>query len=169
MEYLLEAMPRILERYPKATIVHAGPREAIGESAYMRKLEPLFQKFHRQYVPVGTLNSQEMAAFFAACDVTTLPSINSTETFGLVQIESMMCGTPVVASDLPGVRVPTQLTGMGRTVPIRDSVGLAEGILEVLDHRQDYIRPRAEIADQFSPDVVAEKYEAMFEELQRRK
>ena len=38
----------------------------------------------------------------------------------------MMCGTPVVASALPGVRMPTQMTGMGRTVPIKDSAALAE-------------------------------------------
>jgi len=168
MEYLLDALPQILQKYPNATIVHAGPREAIGESSYMRKLEPLFQKFHRQYVHVGTLNSREMAAFFAACDVTTLPSINSTETFGLVQIESMMCGTPVVASNLPGVRMPTQITGMGRVVAIGDSNALAEGLLEVLDNRATYLRPRDQIAAQFSPDVVAEKYEVLFEGLRRK-
>jgi glycosyltransferase involved in cell wall biosynthesis len=86
----------------------------------------------------------------------------------LVQIESMMCGTPVVASNLPGVRMPTQMTGMGRVVPIRDSAALAEGILDVLDNREKYIRPRAEIAAQFSPNAVAEKYEALFEELKRK-
>lgn len=166
MEYLLEALPRVMEKFPEALIVHAGPREAIGESAYMSKLEPLFERFHRQYVHVGTLNSRQMATFFAACKVTTLPSINSTETFGLVQIESMMCGTPVVASDLPGVRVPTRLTGMGRVVPIRDSHGLADGLLDVLSNREAYVRPRSEIAAQFSPNVVAEKYESLFEGLQ---
>jgi glycosyltransferase involved in cell wall biosynthesis len=168
MEYLLEALPRVMERFPDVIIVHAGPREAIGESAYMRKLEPLFERFHRQYVHVGTLNPRQMATFFAACQVTTLPSINSTETFGLVQIESMLCGTPVVASDLPGVRMPTALTGMGRVVPIRDSHGLADGLLDVLTNRAKYIRPRAEIAAQFSPDVVAEKYESLFEGLRQR-
>lgn len=169
MEYLLEALPRIMEKYPNVTILHAGPHEAIGESAYLRKLAPLFQRFHRQYVHVGTLNSTEMAAFFAACAVTVLPSINSTETFGLVQIESMMCGTPVVASNLPGVRMPTKMTGMGRVVPLRDSAALAEGLLAVLDNRESYLRPRAEIAAQFSPDVVAERYEALFEELKRKR
>jgi glycosyltransferase involved in cell wall biosynthesis len=87
----------------------------------------------------------------------------------LVQIESMMCGTPVVASDLPGVRQPTLMTGMGRTVPIKNSVSLAEAILDVLDNKQKYIRPRAEIASMFSPDSVAQKYEALFEELLRKR
>lgn len=169
IEYLLESLPQIADKYPAVTIVHAGPREAIGESAYLRKLEPLFEKHAERYVHVGTLNSRQMAAFFRACDVTTLPSINSTETFGLVQIESMLCGTPVVASDLPGVRMPTRMTGMGRTAPIRNSAALAEAILDVLANRPNYVRPRAEIAAQFSPDAVAEKYEALFEELRSKR
>ena len=158
-----------MEKYPNVVIVHAGPREAIGESAYPRKLEPLLEKYRDHYVHVGTLNAKQMATFFRACHVTTLPSINSTETFGLVQIESMMCGTPVVASNLPGVRQPTTMTGMGRTAPICDSAALAESIIEILDHRQKYVRPRAEIADMFSPDAVAEKYEVLFEELKRKR
>ncbi|MBI3240704.1 MAG: glycosyltransferase family 4 protein [Chloroflexi bacterium] len=169
IEYLLEALPGIMTKYPNVVVVHAGPREAIGESAYLRKLEPLLEKYRDHYVHVGTLNAKGMAAFFKACHVTTLPSINSTETFGLVQIESMMCGTPVVASDLPGVRQPTTMTGMGRVASICDSVALAEAILDVLDHREKYLRPRAEIADVFSPDAVAARYEALFEELKHRR
>ncbi len=169
VEYLLEALPRILDKYPNAVIVHAGPFEAIGHSAYVRRIEPLLERYKRHYVHVGTLDPKEMATFFRACHVTALPSINSTETFGLVQIESMMCGTPVVASDLPGVRQPTAMTGMGRTVPIRDSAALAEALIEVLDNREKYIRPRETIAAQFSPEAVAEKYEALYEELKRRK
>jgi glycosyltransferase involved in cell wall biosynthesis len=169
IEYLLESLPQVAQKYPTVTIVHAGPREAIGESAYLRRLEPLFEKYAEQYVHVGTLNPRQMAAFFRVCDVTALPSINSTETFGLVQVESMLCGTPVVASDLPGVRMPTRMTGMGRTTPIRDSAALAEALLDVLANRSNYVRPRAEIAARFSPDAVAEKYEALFEELQRKR
>jgi glycosyltransferase involved in cell wall biosynthesis len=81
----------------------------------------------------------------------------------------MLCGTPVVASDLPGVRVPTGLTGMGRTAPVRDSQALAEALVDVLAHREKYLRPREAIAAQFSPEAVAEKYEALFEELKRRR
>ncbi len=169
IEYLLEALPRIMAKYPSVTIVHAGPREAIGESAYLRKLEPLLEKYRDHYVHVGTLNPKQMATFFRACHVTALPSINSTETFGLVQIESMLCGTPSVASDLPGVRQPTAMTGMGRTAPICNSEALAEAILDVLDNRQKYIRPREAIAGIFSPDAVAERYEALFEELRRKR
>ena len=54
-----------------------------------------------------------MGSFYTCIDVLVVPSINSTEAFGLVQVEAMMMGVPVVASDLPGVRVPVQKQGWG--------------------------------------------------------
>ena len=169
VEYLLEAMPRILERCPGARVVHAGPKEAIGENAYMQKLERLIEPLREHYTYVGTLTPEQMAVFFSCCDVHVLPSVNSTETFGLVQIEAALCGTPTVASALPGVRVPTQMTGMGRTVPPRDSAALAEAILEVVEHRPNYVRPRGPIAAQFSPDTTAARYEDLFRQLLNQK
>ena len=106
-----------------------------------------------------------MANFYRACDVTVLPSVNSTESFGLVQIESMICGTPVVASDLPGVRQPVQMTGMGKIVPIRDSTTLAQAILEVIDQPQSFQGDPEAIAGRFAPVAAAERYERLFHEL----
>ena len=106
-----------------------------------------------------------MATFFSTCDVTVLPSLNSTESFGLVQVEAMLCGTPSIASDLPGVRVPPQSTGMGEVVPVGDSAALAEAIIRVLDDRARYVRPRAEIEAMYSTPRTAELYEELFEEL----
>ena len=96
-----------------------------------------------------------------------MPSLNSTESFGLVQVEAMLCGVPCVASDLPGVRQPIQQTGMGEIAPIGDAEGLAGAILQVLDHRDAYIRPREEIAERFSTERTVQGYIALFEDLLR--
>lgn len=165
VEYLLEALPRIAEHYPGAMILHAGPRDAIGEQAYLQKLKPLLEKNQDRYLWVGSLAPAELAAFFACCDVHVVASVNNTETFGLVQVEAALCGTPSVASALPGVRMPTQMTGMGRTFPPRDAAALAEAIIEVIDQREKFVKPRAEISAQFAPDVTAAHYETLFNEL----
>jgi len=94
-----------------------------------------------------------------------VPSLNSTESFGLVQVEAMLCGTPSIASNLPGVRVPPQSTGMGEVVPIGDSPALAKAIIRILDSRERYIRPRADIEAMYSTPRTAEFYEQLFEEL----
>jgi glycosyltransferase involved in cell wall biosynthesis len=106
-----------------------------------------------------------MATFFSACDVNVLPSVNSTESFGLVQVESMLCGTPVVATDLPGVRMPIQTTKMGRIVPARDAQALAEAVVEIIQHRQQYVQPRETIEHHFPLEMTVKRYESLFEKL----
>jgi glycosyltransferase involved in cell wall biosynthesis len=91
--------------------------------------------------------------------------LNSTETFGLVQVEAMLCGTPTVASNLPGVRQPPLMTGMGKVVPVGDAVALADAILEIIAHRAHYVRPRADIAALFSTERTVIEYERLFRQL----
>jgi glycosyltransferase involved in cell wall biosynthesis len=170
VEYLLEAAPTILEKYPGTRFLFAGQCEnVLGERAYERKIAPLLTALGDRWTFLGVLEPDAMAAFFKSCDVTVLPSINSTETFGLVQIESMICGTPVVAAGLPGVREPVRITGMGRIVPPRDPAHLAEAVLEVLGNRSQFIQPAGKIIEMFSPDATAARYEALFEEIAKKK
>jgi len=94
-----------------------------------------------------------------------LPSLNSTESFGLVQVESMLCGTPSICSNLPGVRVPVQTTGMGEVTPIGDAPALAAAILRVCDDRASYVKPRDVIAQHYSTSHTVREYQALYREL----
>ena len=166
VEVLLNALPRVLERYPNARVLYAGQyQNVLGEEEYARHLRPLLERYRDHWTFLDVLDPKEMAVFFSACDMVVVPSLNSTESFGLVQVEAMLCGTPSIASDLPGVRVPPQSTGMGEVVPIGDSQALAEAILRILDHRERYVRPRSEIEAMYSTLRTAELYESLFEQL----
>jgi glycosyltransferase involved in cell wall biosynthesis len=170
VEYLLEAAPTILEKHPGTRFLFAGQCEnVLGEAAYERKIAPLLTALGDRWSFLGVLPPDGMAAFFKSCDVTVLPSINSTETFGLVQIESMICGTPVVAAGLPGVREPVRMTGMGKVVPPRDPGALAQAVLDVLADRSRFTRPSFKISEMFSADATAERYEELFREIADRK
>lgn len=166
VEVLLEALPRVLEVYPNARVLFAGQyQNVLGEEAYARRLAPLFEQYRDRWTFLGVLGPQEMAAFYPNLDVLVVPSLNSTESFGLVQVEAMLCGIPSIASDLPGVRQPVLQTGMGEVVPIGDARALAEAILRVVSQRARYVRPRQEIARRWSTDRTAAEYEALFERL----
>jgi hypothetical protein len=78
----------------------------------------------------------------------------------------MLCGTPSIASNLPGVRQPPRMTGMGEVTPIGDSEALAEAILRILQQPDDYVRPRGLIEDAFSLGRTVSGYEALFEALE---
>ena len=62
---------------------------------------------------IGKLDKDKKSDFFNSIDVLVLPSINSFEAFGLVQLEAMSLGKPVIASNLRGVRIPIKYTGNG--------------------------------------------------------
>ena len=166
VEFLLEALPAIEAAQGPTRVLFAGEYESvIGEDGYRERLHDTLERLGGRWCFLGTLDPREMADFYAACDVTVLPSVNSTESFGLVQVESMLCGTPVVASDIPGVRVSVKRTGMGRTAAAGDARALAEGIIDVLRRREVYVRPREDIQRHFSLDTTLYGYETLLEEL----
>lgn len=169
VEVLLNALPRILAEFPHARVLFAGQHEnVLGEEAYARRLRPAFERYRDRWTFLGVLGPREMAAFFSNLDVIVVPSLNSTESFGLVQVEAMLCGTPSVASDLPGVRQPVLQTGMGEIVPIGDSDRLADAVLRVIRDRARYVKPRADVERRFSSDRTIDGYQALFERLLAR-
>jgi glycosyltransferase involved in cell wall biosynthesis len=166
VEVLLKALPRVLEAYPNARVLFAGQyRDVMGEEAYAQRLAPLFRKHEDRWTFLGVLRPLQMAAFYPNLDVIVVPSLNSTESFGLVQVEAMLCGTPSIASNLPGVRQPVEQSGMGKVVPIGDSDALAEAIIAVVSRQDDFVRPREEIEERWSTERTAQAYEALFERL----
>ena len=168
VEILLDALPAIFEKYPNAQVLFAGQHlNVMGEEKYFERLAPKIRAYEAQgkWTFLGNLNPTQMAAFYPNLDVLVVPSLNSTEAFGLVQIEAMMNNVPCVASALPGVRRPVQMTGMGKVAPIGDSVKLAETMLEILGDPETYRRDPAEIARPYDPDSVAVEYEKLFARL----
>jgi glycosyltransferase involved in cell wall biosynthesis len=96
-------------------------------------------------------------------DVFTLPSINTLEAFGLVQVEAMMCGVPVIASDLPGVKTIVQNTGMGLVCKRNDPQSLADCILTILESPEKFIKPADFISSIYSTDITVARHLELFE------
>jgi glycosyltransferase involved in cell wall biosynthesis len=170
VEILLDALPRILEKYPKTQVLFAGTyQNVMGEQAYSDRLMPRIHEYEIQghWTFLGNLDPIQMAAFYPNLDVLTVPSLNSTEAFGLVQIEAMINGVPSVPSALPGVRRPVQMHGMGEVSEIGNSESLASAILKVLENPEKYCGDMDAIKKAYDPDSVAQEYENLFEKLKR--
>lgn len=82
---------------------------------------------------IENISNEERAAYYGACDVFCLPSVQKTEAFGIVQIEAMSVGCPVVTTDIPGSGVPwVNAHGVsGINVPIEDPDALARAIVSI--------------------------------------
>jgi glycosyltransferase involved in cell wall biosynthesis len=168
VETLLEALPALISDFPGLIVMFAGPA-AVGEDAYRRRLAPAVAAVGERWRALGLLDPvREMPTFYGAVDCLVVPSLNSTESFGLVQGEAMLCGTPVVVSDLPGVREPVRWTGMGEIVPVGDPTALADAIRRVLVDPTRYSRPREEVARYFAVDACLDRYEALLADELRR-
>lgn len=91
--------------------------------------------FLEGFIPEGRLS-----AYYHAAEVFVLSSIEKTEAFGIVQIEAMSCGTPVVATSIPGSGVPwVNADGVsGINVPPRDSRALADAIVRTAIRRPEF-------------------------------
>lgn len=168
VEMLLDAFPIILQKYPKAQVLFAGAyQNVMGEQAYSDRLMPRIRAYEVEghWTFLGNLDPVEIAAFYPNLDVLTVPSLNSTEAFGLVQIEAMMNGVPCVPSALPGVRQPVTMHGMGRVAKIGDPADLAACILEILDQPDKYRGDVEVIKRAYKPDSIAAEYEKLFERL----
>ena len=165
IEYLIESLPRVLRDVPAARYVLAGPTATVPGERVHERLDARIRELGARWVHLGLLPDEELASFYRMIDVLVLPSTNSTESFGMSQAEAMLAGTPVVATDMPGVSEAVRLTGMGRLVPPRDGHALAEAIVAVLRDRAAYVRPEQEIRSRFDPEATTDFYERLFAEL----
>lgn len=165
IEYAVEAVPVLLERYPDLTVVFAGPYEnVVGEAGYRDRIMAMLAPYRDHWKFVGTLSGTELAAFYGTIDLLLMTSVNTSEAFPLAQVEAMLCGAPIVTSNLPGVRQAVYMTGMGEVANVADVPSIVEQIDRVLRDRDQYLRSRAEIETIFDFDVSVARYESLFEE-----
>ncbi len=144
-----------------------GEYEIAYEDTWERH-QDLVKQYRDQLIFLGLQNDmQYMADFYAACDVLALTS--DSECFALVQVEAMLSGTPVVMTNTPGGRVPVTVTGMGKLATVGDWQSIGEALVEVISHREQYVKPREVIEDVFSFQRTVDQYEAVFRQYARNK
>jgi rhamnosyl/mannosyltransferase len=120
VEHLIRAMKDV---DGKLLIVGEGPLE--GE---LRSLVAEY-RLEDKVAFIGRVEDQGMAAYYHSCDVFVLPSIARSEAFGIVQLEAMACGKPVINTDLPtGVSHVSRNGETGITVPPADPAALTEAM-----------------------------------------
>ncbi|MAU09246.1 MAG: hypothetical protein CL607_05450 [Anaerolineaceae bacterium] len=161
----IRAMETVLKKYPNARLIFAGEYDIPYEGTWDVQ-QPLVKQYGDTLEFLGLLKGrEELANFYAACDVVILPS--DTECFALVQVEAMLCGTPMVMSNIPGGRVPVTVTGMGELAQQGNAQSFGEALVKVLDNPESYIKSREEIESIFSFKETMDTYENLFYEYAR--
>jgi len=129
LKYLINAIPMVKEKIPNVVCV-------IGGDGPLRPYHELFAKrlgVSDSVIFVGQIAQEELPSYYAACDVSVIPSV--VEAFGLVTIEAMSCGKPVIGSKVGGIPDVIEDGVNGFLVEPKDPGAIAEKIIMLAERR----------------------------------
>jgi phosphatidylinositol alpha-mannosyltransferase len=162
MTVLLAALPKLVAAYPdiEVLIVGRGDEDELRSEA---------GELARHLRFLGQVDDAEKASALRSADVYCAPNTGG-ESFGIVLVEAMAAGTPVVASDLDAFRRVLLGGSAGRLVPIEDSDAFAEALIELLGDsdasvaaRRRYIAAGTEAVKRYDWPVVAKQILRVYE------
>ncbi|MGH2681730.1 MAG: glycosyltransferase family 4 protein [Actinomycetota bacterium] len=157
---MVGAFARLTRRHPDALLVVAGDGK---ERRAVRSLPPGVRD---RVVMLGSVPHDLLPPYHAACEVFCAPATGR-ESFGIVLVEAMAAGLPVVASDIPGYREVVRHEVEGILVPPSDPGRLAGAVGRLLDE-PELARTMGQAgrarAGRYSWDQVAREVEAAYEE-----
>ncbi len=154
LHVLLDAIPRVVAAFPATRVLIGGgtsdPTAGIDTSVRPR------------VTLLGTLPDRERSRLLASADVYVAPQTGG-ESFGIVLLEAMAAGAPVVASDLRAFRAVTQEGRLAELFPPGDAQALSAALCRVLSSRdrRDQLRRDASVAvrrydwSRVGPDIEA--------------
>jgi phosphatidylinositol alpha-mannosyltransferase len=162
LRFLLRAWPKVLERQPDARLVVVGggrPLEGYRRFAARQGWSP------SDVVFAGYVPAEDLPRYYQACDVFCAPNTGQ-ESFGIVLLEAMAAGAPIVASDIPGYRDVISHGETGLLVERQNPGAIADAVGRLLgnpglrasmrragqEQAQDYHWPRvaSQVLDYYS-------------------
>lgn len=133
LELLFDAIPHLTGKLDRPFVIDlVGPAADVVGETYWQDILAAAEASGGTVRYHDTLTGRALADLYQSLDVLVLPSMDRLESFGLVQVEAMLRRVPVVASDLPGMRVPVARTGMGRLFEPGNPRALAAALVDVL-------------------------------------
>ncbi len=162
--HLLNAYPDIQRAFPDARLLIVG---AFAEADRSRWAEEVRTRALRDVHLIGRVSSDELPRYYRTATVFCAPSTGG-ESFGIVLLEAMAAGLPVVASSIAGYRSVMQDGVQGRLVAPKDEPGLAEAIIGLLrdpEARGQMATRGRETAAQYDWSVVAPRVLEYYQEL----
>jgi len=159
IDTLIKACPKIIKQFPQA-------RLWIGGGGYLEDaLRGLAKKLkaEKSIVFFGRLNVSDLVLAYNACDIFVLPSLAELE--GMVVLEAMACGKPLVIADSSASASPYLVNNNGLLFKPRDAADLASKILRLLQDdnlRARYARASLTLSREYDINTSTDKLEALF-------
>ena len=160
----------VLADYPLCLSVIGGDPHASDEemNAEMARLHDLREQLGMEDLVtfLGKRSQDTLPYYYSAAEAVVMPS--HYESFGMVALEAMACGTPVVASQVGGLAFLVQHGVTGYTVPVDEPRALADCLKELIKNqglREKMGQQAAEFARQYGWNVIARRIEEVYREV----
>jgi len=127
LDYLIKAIKLVKLRNPKVKLIVGGNGELIKEYKLLANKLGVANNVEFK----GFIENNELIKLYNQSELFVLPSINIQEGFGIVLLESLSCGTPVIATDLVGIANEIKLHKCGLVVASKDVNQLASAIIKI--------------------------------------
>lgn len=164
LDLLLPAFAQVHQHYPDVALVLAGSGEPTYETWLREQVQAL--GITEAVVFTGFLAGEQKLAILADCDIFVLPSYS--ENFGVVVVEAMACGLPVIVSEQVGLVSEVRNAGAGLVVPCQPS-HLADALATLLSNptqRQQMAARAKELAQQrFSLEASSQAFVQVYRQL----
>lgn len=163
-DILVRAMTKVINGVPDIKLVFVGSGKMESELKGLAKRLNVDKciKF------AGFVEEDLKHLYYKATDVFCLPSTMSTESFGIVNLEAMACGVPVVASKIGGIPDVVKDGENGLLVPPTDSEALADAMIYLLENeevREKMGKKGREKVGDYSWGRIAKETEKVYEGL----
>ncbi len=174
VDTILHAMAQIRQDHPQVcdnlvlSIIGGNPDEPAHENEEMARLKTLRETLglHDLVTFLGAKDQDRLRYYYNAAEALVMPS--DYESFGMVALEAMACGTPVIASEVGGLAYLVRDEYNGFHVPVREPEALAARILSILENpetRAAMSRAALASAQEYSWAKIADQLLGIFEML----
>jgi glycosyltransferase involved in cell wall biosynthesis len=165
LEYLLYSLITVKNEIPTVKLIVGGRGNLL--SYYQAMADSLGLKDNVDFR--GFIPDEKLPDYYNQCNAFVLPSISSAqEGFGIVALEALACGKPVITTEIVGIARDLEKTQAGMVIPPKDSDALANAIIQILkgDSSADMgIKGRKLVVERYTWKRVAKLTEKIYREL----
>ena len=166
LEDLLRALALVKKVVPDVKLVVGGDGDLLN---HYRSLQDRLG-LNENVEFLGFVPEEMVAKYYNRCDIFVLPSTSrAQEGFGMVALEAMACGKPVICTDLVGIAEDVRNKGTGLTVEPNNAEGLAEAISSLLQNRSEAQRMgeagRRLAEERYGWKKIAKRFERIYGDL----
>ncbi len=165
LRYLLKAFSRIKAQDNNVRLLVVGPGEPDKQSQRI-----LGEHGLTDVEFIGSVSLEELPRFYQTADIFCAPATGM-ESFGIVLLEAMAAGVPIVASDIPGYASVLERGVQGLLVPPRDDKSLSDALLSLIRNRelgQKMVAVNRKRVEEYRWDKVASRVMSYYEDVRRQ-